>query len=77
MLLAEPQSVSTELSVPHAEASWSALGFSVAVTKDTDKQTLNCLIEHLEEEQLRVKLQNSIMGRWVGFTPYIGDNLTF
>ena len=48
------------LSVPHADASWSVLVFSVSVTYTTFKQTLNCLIEHLEEEELRVKLQNSI-----------------
>ena len=42
------------------EASWSVLFFSVTVIKDTNKQTLNCLIEHIEEEELEVKYLNSI-----------------
>ena len=58
--MAEPQSVSTKPSVPGTEASWCVLVLSVTVTYSMFKQTLNCLIEHLEEEELRVKLQNSI-----------------
>ena len=34
--------------------------FSVIVIKDINMQPLNCLIEHLEGEQLLVKPQNSI-----------------
>ena len=60
MLSAEPTSVSTEPSVSCAEASQSVLVFSVTVIKDTNKQTLKCLIEHLEERELKVKHQNSI-----------------
>ena len=33
------------------------LVFNVTVIKDTNKQPLNCLIEHLEEEELKVKNQ--------------------
>ena len=58
--LTEPQSVSLKPSVPCAETSWSVLVFSVSVTYTTFKQTLNCLIEYLEEEELRVKFPNSI-----------------
>ena len=58
--MAEPTSVSTKPSVPHAETSWSVLLFSVTVIKDTNKQTLNCLIEHLVEEELKVTHQNFI-----------------
>ena len=64
MLSAEPTSVSTKPSVPHAEASWSVIVFSVTVIKYT--KTLNCLIEHLEEE-LKIKHQNSITS--VGLRP--------
>ena len=59
MLLAEPTSVSTKPSGSHAEASWSVLVFIVTVIKGINKQTLNHLIEHLEEEEL-VKHHNSI-----------------
>ena len=45
---------------PHAETSWSVLVFRVLVTNTTFKQTLNCSIEHLEEEEFNVKLQNSM-----------------
>ena len=62
MLSGEPQSVRTKPSLPHAEASWSVLVFSVSVTYTTFKQTLYCLIEHLEEEELRVKLQKFYQG---------------
>ena len=58
--MAEPTSVSTNPLFPMAEASWFVLFFSVTVIKDTNKQTYNCLIEHLEEEELKVKHQNSI-----------------
>ena len=61
LLSAEPQSVSTKPSVPCAEASWSVLVISVSVTYTIIKPTLNILIEHLEEEEVRVKLQISIM----------------
>ena len=54
LLSAEPQSVSTKHTVLHADASWSVLVFSVIVIKDTNKQTLNCLIELFEEEELMV-----------------------
>ena len=63
MLSAEPTSVSTEPSVPFAEASWSVLVFSVTVIKDTKKQTVKCPIWHLEEEELKVKHQKPI--RWM------------
>ena len=59
MLSAEPTSVSTKPSVPHAMASWSVFVCSVTVIKDTHKQPLDCLIEHVEEEELKVKHQNS------------------
>ena len=60
LLLAESTSVRTEPSVPHAEASWSVIVFSVANIKDKNKETLNCLIDHLEEEEVKVKCQHSI-----------------
>ena len=47
-------------SVLHAQASWSVLVSCVSVAYTTFKQTLNCPIEHLEQAELRVKLQNSI-----------------
>ena len=51
LLLAEPTSVSTKPSV---------LVFSVTLIKDTNNQPLNCLIEHLGEEEFLAKHQNSI-----------------
>ena len=58
--MAEATSISTKRSVPCAEASSSVLVFSVSVTYTIFKQTLNYPIEDLEEEESRVKLQNSI-----------------
>ena len=60
LALAEPTSVSTKPSVLCSEASWSVLVFDITVIKNTNKQILNCPIEHLEEEEFKVKHQNSI-----------------
>ena len=37
--------------------------FSVTVIKDTNRQTLDCLIEHLEEEELKVNTK--ILSGWI------------
>ena len=55
--MTEPKSVSTEPYALHAEASQSVLDFSTTVIDNIFKQTLNLLIEHLEEEELKVKDQ--------------------
>ena len=52
--------ISTKYSVPHAEASWPVLDFQYYSLHPKLNQTLNCLIEHLEEEEYEGKLQNSI-----------------
>ena len=56
-LLLQHTSDSTEPSVSCAEASQSVLDFWYY---DTVKQTLNLVTEHVEEEELKVRQQNSI-----------------
>ena len=48
--------------------------------KDTNKETLNCPIEHLEEEEKKVKHQssiNTVLKQWqtiTMITPYLRNN---
>ena len=49
-------------------------GFSVTVTYTTSKQTLNCPIEHLEEEKFKVKHQNSIRSNAKAAQIFVGHN---
>ena len=52
--------VSAKPSVPCAETTWPVLDLWCFKCSNKNKQMLNCLIEYLEEEELRVKPQNSI-----------------